>query len=176
MKTSLLKYGLTLGLIFFPTAQTIAQTVSAACNPQVQSALLEASRTGAERATGIINNPESGIGLPKSVFELGCLDNLFDLKSINVLFDPGSVIDGIINQAKQRICNTAKDYYTNTVSKPFNEAVFDLKIPSLPGLQTSYPTTSVSELPSIEIVPPNGSGSGSSSGTGTLDSIFKDFF
>lgn len=162
---------------FILASTSINSTLAApptACNPQVKSALLEASRTGAERATGIINNPSSGIGLPKSVFELGCLDDLYNMRNINILFNPNTIIDGFINQAKQRICNIAKDVYTKTVSKPFNEAVFNAPIPTVPGLQTSFPNSQKSELPKVTIIPPENPIESQPNNNGF--DMFKNFF
>ncbi|WP_419901121.1 hypothetical protein [Kiloniella sp.] len=152
-----------------------ARAAELACNPEVKSALLEASRTGAERAAGIINNPESGIGLPKSVFDLGCLDDIYNIRNLNILFDPNSVIDGLINQVKQRVCSVAKDYYTQSVSKPFDEAVFNAQIPTVPGLQVTLPTTQTPELPDVTIVPPKGPGIPNQETDNTFD-YFKNFF
>ena len=163
---------------------SLAQENNHACSPEVKEALTAAAKAGAERATGIITNPGSGISLPKSVFDLGCLDDIYDMRNINILFNPNTLIDGFINQIKQRICTVAQDYYTQTVSRPFDEAVFSAPIPSIPGLEASFPKTQTFNPPRIDIIPPSELGSGNqpiplpesgSSGDNTYD-YFKNFF
>ena len=60
------------------------------CAPEVRQALADSARAGVERDVAILRHPDQGIRDPDSILDFSCLDDLFDFRSFDILFDPGN--------------------------------------------------------------------------------------
>ena len=122
----------------------LAQSVDdAACNPVVQEALLQEASNGAQLQYGIVRNPTQGIKEPDSLWELNCLDDVMNAPNLNVLIDPDTIANWLIDQLKNKICQAYEEHYAANVETPFDPRVFTSKIPRLPGINVSGSTSDV---------------------------------
>ena len=124
----------------------IAQSADdAACNPVVQEALLQEASNGAQLQYGIVRNPTQGIKEPGSIWELNCLDDVMDAPNLNVLIDPDTIANWLIDQLKNKLCQAYEETYAANVETPFDPTVFTSKIPRLPGINVSGSTSDVTD-------------------------------
>ena len=104
------------------------------CDPDVRHALAESARAGVEAELAIIRHPDQGIRNPDSIFDFSCIGDLFDYGAFDILFDPAGALDDILDLARRRICQTARDAYRRYVGRALDPAVYTAPAPRLPGL------------------------------------------
>ena len=100
------------------------------CDPEVERALVAHAASGAEDDLVIVRHPERGIRDPDSIFDLSCVESLFDYGFANILFDPGDLL-GLL---RRRICDAARDAYRRHVGRSLDATLFARDLPRLPGL------------------------------------------
>ena len=107
---------------------------SAACAPEVEQALIEGARTGVERDVAVLRHPGQGIRDPDSILDFSCLDDLFDFRRFDILFDPGRSMSDLLGLVQRRICAAAREAYRGYLGRPLDAAFYTARIPRLPGL------------------------------------------
>ena len=107
---------------------------SAACAPEVEQALIEGARTGVERDVAVLRHPDQGIRDPDSILDFSCLDDLFDFRRFDILFDPGRSMSDLLGLVQRRICAAAREAYRGYLGRPLDAAFYTARIPRLPGL------------------------------------------
>lgn len=100
------------------------------CDPEVERALVAHAARGAEDDLVVVRHPERGIRDPDSIFDLSCVESLFDYGFANIMFDPGDLL-GLL---RRRICDAARDAYRGYVGRDLDAALFARDLPRLPGL------------------------------------------
>ena len=104
----------------------------AACDPGVRQALAESARAGVERDVAIVRHPEQGIRDPDSILEFSCIEDLFDYRSFDILFDPGR--KDLLGLLQRRVCAVAREAYRRYVGRHLDAAVYTARAARLPGL------------------------------------------
>ena len=106
----------------------------AECAPEVERALAEGARIGVERDVAVLRHPDQGIRDPDSILDFSCLDDLFDFRRFDILFDPGRSMADLLGLVQRRICAAAREAYRGYIGRPLDEALYTARIPRLPGL------------------------------------------
>ena len=88
------------------------------CAPEVRQALAEGARAGVERDVAILRHPDQGIRDPDSILDFSCLEDLFDFRSFDILFDPGRSMADLLGLVRRRICSAAREAYRGYVGRP----------------------------------------------------------
>ena len=104
------------------------------CAPEVEQALIEGARIGVERDVAVLRHPGQGIRDPDSILDFSCLDDLFDFRRFDILFDPGRSMSDLLGLVQRRICAAARDAYRGYLGRPLDAAHYTARIPRLPGL------------------------------------------
>ena len=104
----------------------------AACDPGVRQALAESARAGVERDVAIVRHPEQGIRDPDSILEFSCIEDLFDYRSFDILFDPGR--KDLLGLLQRRVCAVAREAYRRYAGRHLDAAVYTARAARLPGL------------------------------------------
>ncbi len=88
------------------------------CDDRVFAAFEAVAKTRAQEelmAQEAVSTP------PESVFELSCFEDIWNQInqgfSFNILFDSGSIVDGMLNQARERICGAAEGAWNEAVGR-----------------------------------------------------------
>ena len=105
-----------------------------ACDPGVRQALAESARAGVERDVAIVRHPEQGIRDPDSILDFSCIEDLFDYRSFDILFDPGRDMDDLLGLLQRRVCAVARQAYRRYVGRHLDAAVYTAQATRLPGL------------------------------------------
>ena len=105
-----------------------------ACDPGVRQALAESARAGVERDVAIVRHPEQGIRDPDSILDFSCIEDLFDYRSFDILFDPGRGMDDLLGLLQRRVCAVARQAYRRYVGRHLDAAVYTAQATRLPGL------------------------------------------
>ncbi len=106
----------------------------AECAPEVERALTEGARIGVERDVAVLRHPDQGIRDPDSILDFSCLDDLFDFRRFDILFDPGRGMADLLGLVQRRICAAAREAYRGYVGRPLDAAFYTSRVPRLPGL------------------------------------------
>ena len=117
-----------------PPAAGGTAAADGACDPRVRQALADSARAGVEAELAIIRHPDQGIRNPDSIFDFSCIWDLFDYGSFDILFDPAGALDDILDLARRRICQAARDSYRRYLGRALDPAVYTAPLPRLPGL------------------------------------------
>ena len=104
------------------------------CPPDVERALAESARTGVERDVAILRHPDQGIRDPDSILDFSCVDDLFDFRRFDILFDPGRGMADLLGLVQRRICALAREAYRGYLGRPLDAAFYTARTPLLPGL------------------------------------------
>ena len=108
---------------------------AADCAPEVERALIEGARIGVERDVAVLRHPDQGIRDPDSILDFSCLDDLFDFRRFDMLFDPGRSMSDLLGLVQRRICAAARDAYRGYLGRPLDSALYTARTPRLPGLE-----------------------------------------
>ena len=111
-----------------------AAAADPACDPGVRQALAESARAGVERDVAIVRHPEQGIRDPDSILDFSCIEDLFDYRSFDILFDPGRDMDDLLGLLQRRVCAVARQAYRRYVGRHLDAAVYTAQATRLPGL------------------------------------------
>ena len=142
-RTLLLAGVLALALSLWPAEGSAAgegRAAGAACAPEVERALIDGARMGVERDVAVLRHPDQGIRDPDSILDFSCLDDLFDFRRFDILFDPGRSMSDLLGLVQRRICAAAREAYRGYVGRPLDAALYTpsggdtARIPRLPGL------------------------------------------
>ena len=125
---------LTLALWSAPAMAEEGAASGAACAPEVERALAEGARIGVERDVAVLRHPDQGIRDPDSILDFSCLDDLFDFRRFDILFDPGRGMADLLGLVQRRICAAAREAYRGYVGRPLDAALYTARVPRLPGL------------------------------------------
>ena len=106
----------------------------AACDPGVRRALAESARAGVERDVAIVRHPEQGVRDPDSILDFSCLEDLFDYRSFDLLFDPGRGMGDLLGLLHRRVCAVAREAYRGYLGRRLDAAVYTAQAARLPGL------------------------------------------
>ena len=112
-----------------------AGAAGADCAPEVERALIEGARMGVERDVAVLRHPDQGIRDPDSILDFSCLDDLFDFRRFDMLFDPGRSMSDLLGLVQRRICAAAREAYRGWLGRPLDAGLYTARIPLLPGLQ-----------------------------------------
>ena len=107
------------------------------CDPQVAEALVSAAEAGVQTDLAVIRHSDQGIRKPDSILDLSCVWDMFDYRGFNILHDPGEALDRILNLARKRICNEARDVYARHVGRSLDARVFAGPARDIPGARTT---------------------------------------
>ena len=107
---------------------------AADCAPEVERALIEGARIGVERDVAVLRHPDQGIRDPDSILDFSCLDDLFDFRRFDMLFDPGRSMSDLLGLVQRRICAAARQAYRGYLGRPLDSALYTARMPRLPGL------------------------------------------
>ena len=55
---------------------------------------------------------------PDSILDFSCLDDLFDFRSFDILFDPGRSMADLLGLVQRRICSAVRKAYRGYVGRP----------------------------------------------------------
>ena len=105
------------------------------CAPEVERALIEGARKGVERDVAVLRHPEQGIRDPDSILDFSCLDDLFDFRRFDILFDPGKSMSDLLGLVQRRICAAAREAYRGYLGRPLDSALYTAPTLRLPGLE-----------------------------------------
>lgn len=111
-----------------------AQTAPEDCDPKVERDLARGAERGANREVRVVRDPEFGIRDPESLFDLSCLERMFDYGHANILFDPGRAMSDILGLLRRAVCRAAQDAYRGYVGRTLDVGAFAGVLPRLPGL------------------------------------------
>ena len=78
--------------------------------------------------------PDQGIRDPDSILDFSCLEDLFNYRAFNVLFDPGGALEEILGLAQRRVCEIARNTYRDYIGRTLDASVYTSRLPRLPGL------------------------------------------
>ena len=106
----------------------------AACAPEVERALIEGARMGVERDVAVLRHPDQGIRDPDSILDFSCLDDLFDFRRFDILFDPGRSMSDLLGLVHRRICAAAREAYRGYVGRHLDASLYTARSLRLPGL------------------------------------------
>lgn len=120
------------------------------CDPQVAEALADAAEAGVRTDLAVIRHPDQGIRKPDSILDLSCVWDMFDYRGFDILHDPGAALDRILNLARNRICNEARDVYRRHVGRSLDARVFAGPARDIPGTRTTTVRGNVLEDAGIE--------------------------
>ena len=134
MNRSALLLAAFLGLALLPGQAAADAGSEADCAPEVELALAEGARAGVERDVAILRNPDQGIRDPDSILDFSCLDDLFDFRRFDILFDPGRGMADLLGLVQRRICAAAREAYRGYIGRPLDEAFYTGRTVLLPGL------------------------------------------
>ena len=107
----------------------------AGCDPVIREALAASAARGVERDLEVIRNPDQGIRDPDSILDFSCVEDLFDYRAFNVLFDPGGALEEILGLARRRVCEAARNAYRGYVGRTLDASAYTSRLPSPPGLR-----------------------------------------
>ena len=136
-RTLLLAGVLALAVSLWPAEGSAAgegRAAGAECAPEVERALIDGARMGVERDVAVLRHPDQGIRDPDSILDFSCLDDLFDFRRFDILFDPGRSMSDLLGLVQRRICAAAREAYRGYVGRPLDAALYTARIPRLPGL------------------------------------------
>ena len=125
---------LALALLCAPAMAASAAAAGADCAPEVERALIEGARMGVERDVAVLRHPDQGIRDPDSILDFPCLDDLFDFRRFDMLFDPGRSMSDLLGLVQRRICAAARQAYRGYLGRPIDSALYTARTPRLPGL------------------------------------------
>ena len=108
--------------------------LEAGCDPGIREALAASAARGVEQDLAVIRNPDQGIRDPDSILDFSCLEDLFNYRAFNVLFDPGRALEEILGLAQRRVCEIARNTYRGYVARTLDASVYTSRLPRLPGL------------------------------------------
>ena len=108
--------------------------LEAGCDPGIREALAASAARGVEQDLAVIRNPDQGIRDPDSILDFSCLEDLFNYRAFNVLFDPGGALEEILGLAQRRVCEIARNTYRGYVGRMLDASVYTSRLPRLPGL------------------------------------------
>ena len=117
-----------------PPGAVEGAAVEAACDRQVRDALAASAQRGVEGDLAIIRHPGQGIRNPDSILDFSCLTDLFNYRAFDVLFDPGGALEDVLDLARRRICQTARDAYRRYLGRALDTTIYTAPVPRLPGL------------------------------------------
>ena len=106
----------------------------AECAPEVEQALAEGARIGVERDVAVLRHPDQGIRDPDSILDFSCLDDLFDFRRFDMLFDPGRGMADLLGLVQRRICAAAREAYRGYVGRHLDASLYTARSLRLPGL------------------------------------------
>ena len=112
------------------------------CDPGIRAALTASAARGVGQDLAVIRNPDQGIRDPDSILDFSCLEDLFNYRAFNVLFDPGRALEEILGVARRRVCEISRNTYRGYLGRPLDAAVYTSRqprLPGLPGLDTGAP-------------------------------------
>ena len=110
--------------------------LEAGCDPGIRDALASSAARGVEQDLAVIRNPDQGIRDPDSILDFSCLEDLFNYRAFNVLFDPGRALEELLGLAQRRVCEIARNTYRGYVGRTLDASVYTSRLPRLPGLDT----------------------------------------
>ncbi len=125
-----------------PPAVDAAPAAGADCAPEVERALAEGALIGVERDVAVLRHPDQGIRDPDSILDFSCLDDLFDFRRFDMLFDPGRGMADLLGLVQRRICAAAREAYRGYVGRHLDAALYTARTPRLPGLDPVRDTES----------------------------------
>ena len=108
--------------------------LEAGCDPGIREALAASAARGVEQDLAVIRNPDQGIRDPDSILDFSCLEDLFNYRAFDVLFDPGGALEEILGLAQRRVCEIARNTYRGYVGRTLDASVYTSRLPRLPGL------------------------------------------
>lgn len=100
------------------------------CDPEVEQALVAGAERGIRNDLVTIRDPQQGIRNPDSIFDLSCVENLLDFRSVNIHVDPTS----LLSLLKRKACGVARDAYRRYVGRTLDATVLVQDAPRLPGI------------------------------------------
>ena len=106
----------------------------AECAPEVERALAEGARIGVERDVAVLRHADQGIRDPDSILDFSCLDDLFDFRRFDILFDPGRGMADLLGLVQRRICAAAREAYRGYVGRHLDASLYTAHSLRLPGL------------------------------------------
>ena len=133
-RAALLAAALALALWSAPAMAEEGAASDAACAPEVEQALAEGARIGVERDVAVLRHPNQGIRDPDSILDFSCLDDLFDFRRFDILFDPGRGMADLLGLVQRRICAAAREAYRGYVGRHLDAALYTARTLRLPGL------------------------------------------
>ncbi len=142
-----------------PAAGSGAAGTDPACDPAVERALADSARAGVEADLAIIRHPDQGIRNPDSILDFSCIGDLFDYSAFDILFDPAGALEDILDLARRRICQAAREAYRGYLGRALDPSIYTVPARRLPGLDLDPRRRNVLD------------GSGARSGDGVL---FRD--
>ena len=110
---------------------------AADCAPDVEQALIEGARIGVERDVAVLRHPDQGIRDPDSILDFSCLDDLFDFRRFDILFDPGRSMSDLLGLVQRRICAAAREAYRGYVGRHLDASLYTARSLRLPGLDSA---------------------------------------
>ena len=108
--------------------------LEAGCDPGIREALAASAARGVEQDLAVIRNPDQGIRDPDSILDFSCLEDFFNYRAFNVLFDPGRALEELLGLAQRRVCEIARNTYRGYVGRTLDASVYTSRVPRLPGL------------------------------------------
>ena len=117
-----------------PAMAEEAAASGAECAPEVERALIEGARIGVERDVAVLRHPDQGIRDPDSILDFSCLDDLFDFRRFDILFDPGRGMADLLGLVQRRICAAAREAYRGYVGRHLDASLYTARSLRLPGL------------------------------------------
>ena len=117
-----------------PAMAEEAAASGAECAPEVERALIEGARIGVERDVAVLRHPDQGIRDPDSILDFSCLDDLFDFRRFDILFDPGRSMADLLGLVQRRICAAAREAYRGYVGRHLDASLYTARSLRLPGL------------------------------------------
>ena len=103
--------------------------LEAGCDPGIREALAASAARGVEQDLAVIRNPDQGIRDPDSILDFSCLEDLFNYRAFNVLFDPGGALEEILGLAQRRVCEIARNTYRGYVGRTLDASVYTSACP-----------------------------------------------
>ena len=104
------------------------------CDPEVERALVENAKRGAEEDLVVVRHPEAGIRDPDSIFDFSCITDMFDYSHSQIFFDPGRAVSDILGLLQRQICAAAREAYRGYLGRGLDSSLFERALPTLPGL------------------------------------------
>lgn len=129
------------------------------CDPEVEAVIEAGAKAGVEADTAAIRDPDLGIRNPDSIFDFSCIEDLFNFRLHNVLFDPGRSMTQILGLVQRQLCSTARQAYRRYVGRPVDPGLWAARQARLPGLGTRLLETEPIQIdhyqpPGPEFIPP----------------------